>query len=86
MSITVKFQNEVQQEGKLSEMPRLVPFVVKRKGSGVKEVAFTVPNGTVIFFNGSDSTVAWDDSQGFEWLDTNYVVLPNEKATVILEV
>ena len=85
MTITVKFQDEVQQIKKPSDMPALKPFVVKHKGSNVKEVAFFAPNGTVILFR-HDGSVSWDDSNQFEWFDAKYVALPNEKATVILEV
>lgn len=82
MPITVKFQNEVKTP---SGMPALKHFVVKHKASGEKEVAFIVPNGTVILFRG-DETVLWDDTKQFEWIDTKYEALPNEKATVIFEV
>lgn len=82
--ITVKFNKEEEQVKMPSLMPLCTPFVARNKL--LEQLVVLIRAGDTLLFFSADGSCSYALEEEFSWVDDNYEVLPNEKATVILEV
>lgn len=82
--ITLKFNEETEQVKLPTMMPSCIPFVALNKLTTKKEVLIRTPGDAFIFFREGCCLGSLEENS--LWVDDNYEVLPNEKATVILKV
>ena len=83
--ITVKFNHEQEKVKKPSEMISCKPYVARKKGTKQRQVLIHT-GGNAFFFFDENGSCSYTLEENSFWVDDNYEALPNEKATVILEV
>lgn len=83
--ITVKFNKEEERVKKPSEVHSCTPFVARSKDTNQLEVLIRTGGNAFLFFC-ADGRCSYTQEANSFWVDENYEALPDEKATVILEV